>query len=318
MELTDEILAWFFQLPRLRSDIVEGYLQLTVAFLVIKRLSLRRVAPSLLCDSAMNMKLTLLSTVILLSTTGLSALHEALVPLRANAENLEQIQRLLSTKECQGCDLSGAGLVLADLAGAKLSGANLTRTNLSQANLTGADLSGANLTGASLSGANLGGANLSGANITGADLRDAFLTGAKLYGVDLKTAVIQGAIGIPQNAGTPEDFYAWAVAEAQRGDYAAAIAKYNQVLSVKPNFAPALFARGVALYKLGNEAGATQDAQIASVLFTAQGNTTGYQATQNFINSVKLAQSPPKTGGTSLGNALVGVGSLLLQLLAGF
>lgn len=258
---------------------------------------------------AMKMKLTILATAALLTTTNLGAI--------AYAENLEQIQQLLSTKRCTQCDLSNAGLVLANLAGADLSGANLTQANLSRANLTGADLSGANLTGASLNGANLTGANLSGANLSSTDLRDAYLMGAQLYGTKLNTAYVQGAIGIPQSAGTFEDFYAWAVLEGRRGNYQAAVEQFNQVLTVKPDFAPALLGRAVALYKLGDEAGATLDAQSAGVIFTTQGNTVGYQAAQNFLNAVEIARNPPKAGGgSSIGNAIVGIGSLLLQLLS--
>ena len=45
------------------------------------------------------------------------------------------LQKLLSTKECVGCDLSGADL----------SGLNLKEANLTEANLTKAKLKGANL-----------------------------------------------------------------------------------------------------------------------------------------------------------------------------
>ncbi len=260
------------------------------------------------CNSAMNIKLTIFATVALLTTTNVSAI--------ANAENIEHTQKLLSTKQCSQCDLSNVGLVLANLAGANLSGANLTRANLSRANLTGADLSGANLSGASLNGANLSGANLSGADLTGTDLRDAYLVNAQLYGTSLNTAYIQGTMGLPQYAGTPEDFYAWGVLEGRRGNYKAAVEKFNQVLSLKSDFAPALLARAIALYKLGDESGASVDAQTAGVLFTAQGNTTGYQASQNFVKAMEIARNPPKAGGSSLGNALVGIGSLLLQFLS--
>jgi uncharacterized protein YjbI with pentapeptide repeats len=253
------------------------------------------------------MKLTILTTAALLTTTSLSAV--------ANAENLQQTQQLLSTKECAQCDLSNAGLVLSDLAGANLSGANLSRANLSRTNLAGADLSGANLSGASLNGANLSGANLSGANLNGTDLREAYLVNAKLYGTTLNMAYVQGAIGIPQYAGTPEDFYAWGVSEAARGNYREAIEKFNQVLTVKPDFAPAFLARGVALYRLGDEAGATLDAQSAGVLFTAQGNTLGYQTSQNFVKAIEVARNPPKQRGPSFGDFLGSIGSVLLQLL---
>ncbi len=263
------------------------------------------------CDCAMTMKLTIFTTAALLTTTSLGTV--------ANAENLQLIQKLLSTKECSQCNLSNAGLVLADLTGANLSGANLTRANLSRTNLAGADLSGADLSGASLNGANLSGANLSGANLTGTDLRDAYLVNAKLFGVSLNTAYLQGTIGIPEYAGTPEDFYAWGVVEANRGNHRGAIEKYNQVLGVKPDFAPALLARAISLYKLGNETGATQDAQRAGTLFTAQGNTKGYQASQNLVEAIKIAQTPPKReGGSSIGNLLVGLGSLLLRFVSPF
>lgn len=262
------------------------------------------------------MKRTILTIAALLTTTSLGVMREVLVPLRANAENLQQIQQLLSTRECQQCDLSNAGLVLSNLQGANLTGADLSRANLSQANLMNADLSGANLSGASLNGANLTGANLTGANLMGTDLRDAYLVNAKLFGTDLKSAFIQGTVGIPQYAGTAEDFYAWGVVESERGDYKAAIANYNQALDLKPDFAPAFLGRGVARFKLGDEGGGAQDAQRASVLFTAQGNTTGYQASQNLIKTIEIVQNPPKVrSGTSLGNALVGIGSLLLQLI---
>lgn len=254
------------------------------------------------------MKRTILTTAFLLTATSFHAI--------ANAENMEHTQRLISTKQCQQCDLSGAGLVLADLNGASLSGSDLSRANLSRANLRGADLSGANLTGASLYGADLSGANLSGATLNGTDLRDAYLVNAKLYGTTLNTSYVQGAIGIPEYAGTPEDFYAWGVSEAQRGNFRAAIEKFNQVLSIKPDFAPAFLARGVALYRLGNEAGATQDAQMAGALFNSQGNTSGYQASQDFVKAMEFARKPPKSGGgSSIGNFIGSVGSLLLQLL---
>jgi tetratricopeptide (TPR) repeat protein len=257
----------------------------------------------------MNMKLTIVTTAVLLTTTSLGAI--------AKAENLQHVQQLLSTKQCPQCDLSNAGLVVADLAGANLTGADLSRANLSNANLSGADLTGANLSGASLNGANLNGANLNGANLTRTDLRNAYLVNTNLLGVSLDSAVLQGAIGIPEYAGTPEDFYAWGVGEAERGNYSGAINFYNRVLSAKPDFAPAFLARGVAYYRIGNEAGATRDAQTAGTLFTAQGNTAGYQASQKLIKAMEIARTPPKKGGGggSFLNFLGSIGSFLLPLL---
>jgi len=56
----------------------------------------------------------------------------------ASAFDKEDLEKMKTTKECAGCDLSYAELPSADLSGADLSGANLS----------GADLSGANLTDA--------------------------------------------------------------------------------------------------------------------------------------------------------------------------
>ncbi len=55
------------------------------------------------------------------------------------------LQKLLSTKECVGCDLSGA-----DLSGLNLREADLTEANMTEATLTEATLSGANLKGTNL------------------------------------------------------------------------------------------------------------------------------------------------------------------------
>jgi hypothetical protein len=111
----------------------------------------------------------------------------------AQAANPEHITQLLTTKECNACDLSGADLVGADLAGAKLEGANLNA-----ANLTGTDLTGANLTRASLAGGNLVGANLQRANLNEtsfvyANLALVQLNNAVLNKTDLQAANLMGA-----------------------------------------------------------------------------------------------------------------------------
>ncbi|MEG4801410.1 pentapeptide repeat-containing protein [Microcoleus sp. ARI1-B5] len=85
-------------------------------------------------------------------------------------KNLDTVRQLLTTKQCQNCDLSGVNLSEADL-----HDANLTRANLTKANLKGANLLGANLTGANLKGANLFGANLAGTILKNADLSGAIM-----------------------------------------------------------------------------------------------------------------------------------------------
>ncbi len=255
------------------------------------------------------MKLTIFTITTLLVTLGFS--------LSGQAENLDQLRQLLATKQCPACDLSGTGLVLLNLSGAQLSGANLSQANLSQANLSGADLSGTNLSGASLNGANLSGANLSGANLTGADLRESYLTNANLTGTNLATAYLQGAMGIPDSAGTTEQFYGWGLTETQKGNYEAAIESYNKALSLNREFAPAYLARGIAQYRLGNEQGATQDAEIAAQLFETQENDQGYEASKNFLKTMESIREAKKQqeGNPELDNMVRGVGSLLLQLL---
>ncbi len=108
--------------------------------------------------------------------------------------NYEHLQRLLTTKACQGCDLWRADLSKASLTAANLQNADLVGARLYTADLRGADLSGAkfqvfrsgnsiynscsylkveaHLARANLSGANLSGANLDRANFSGAIMPD--------------------------------------------------------------------------------------------------------------------------------------------------
>ncbi len=252
------------------------------------------------------MKSPILSTVIFVSTFSLATV--------AQAANSEHIRQLLATKQCLNCDLSGAGLVLADLSGANLSGANLTNANLSRANLSGADLTGANLSGASLFGVNLSGAKLSGANLLGTDLRNAYLANAQLTSVNLKGANLQGAVGIPLQAAKPEEFYGWGVAEAQKGNQQNAIDYFNQAIAIKPDFAAAYLARGVARYQILDRQAAFQDAQTAEKLFKTKNDNPGMQTAQAFILELKTPQgSKVTTGKPSLVDFLGGVASVLLQ-----
>lgn len=239
-----------------------------------------------------------------------------LSPSVALGENLQHLNQLLSTQVCPDCNLVNAGLVRANLAGAQLQGANLTNANLSRADLTGADLSGANLTGASLHGAILTGANLTGANLSATDLRNAYLNNALLENTSLETAYIQGAIAIPTEAGSAEQFYRIAVAEAQEGNYETALEYCNRAISADAEYAPAYLGRGVARYRLGDEIGATQDAQIAAELFTMQDNLAGVEASQQFLKAMEIArQSAQRNGGGGLNRVLTSVGSLLMRFL---
>jgi uncharacterized protein YjbI with pentapeptide repeats len=241
--------------------------------------------------------------------------------LPTQAENLTHLNQLLSTKECPQCDLSTSGLVMIDLAGAKLKDANLNNANLSQANLSGADLSGANLAGASLYGANLNGANLSGANLNGTDLRNTYLVNANLHDVDLSNVFLEGAKGLPEYAGTPEQFYHWGVKEAQRGNYQAATINYQKAIALNSKFAPAYLGLGLIQYHLDRPAEAQANAKIASDLFTKQKNKVGSQSAQQFLQRMELARqweakkAEANQGGSNFGKFVGGVGSLMLQFL---
>ncbi|GBF81286.1 pentapeptide repeat-containing protein [Aphanothece sacrum] len=251
---------------------------------------------------------------ISISTTLLTLLS---VSLTAQAENLEHLTQLLSTKQCSLCDLSGSGLVTADLSGAKLIGANLAGANLSQANLSGADLSGANLTGASLYGANLTGANLSSAIVTGTDLRESYLTNANLIGTALEQAYLQGAKGIPNNAADPKLFYEWGLIETKEGNYQQAIDHYNKALAINPEFAPAYLARGYSLLRMGNENGAALNVEMAAKLFKDQENAQGQETSDNFLKNLKAMQEARKKdkGNPQLDNFVRGMASLMLQFV---
>lgn len=121
-----------------------------------------------------------------------------LAAAEGNADNAEQVRRLLQTHDCNDCDLQGANLSQSSLDRADLEGANLERANLEGVSLEEADLEGANLRGANLENATLSGANLTTERLTQTSLRyanlsNANLTGANLEGADLGRANLRGA-----------------------------------------------------------------------------------------------------------------------------
>ncbi|MCC5620207.1 pentapeptide repeat-containing protein [Nostoc sp. CHAB 5715] len=244
----------------------------------------------------------------------IAAFLTTIMATTVQAANSEHVKQLLATKQCQNCNLTNAGLVMADLSGANLSGANLTGANLSRANLSGADLQGANLSGASLFGVNLSEAKFSGANLAGADLRNTYLANAQLTGAYLNGANFQGAIGIPLQIASPEEFYAWGVAEGQKGNQQQAISYFNQAIAIKPEYAGAYLARGVARYQILDREGAFQDAQVAEKLFTSQNNTPGIQTAQVFIKELQTPVNEKVSAGSpSFVDFLGSLGSVLLQ-----
>jgi uncharacterized protein YjbI with pentapeptide repeats len=90
----------------------------------------------------------------------------AAAAMTVRGQNLDQVQQLVTTRVCPGCDLHNATIIdknlnRANLKGANLSGANLYKTTLHNAQLKGANFAGAALFGADLTGAT--NANLAGA-----------------------------------------------------------------------------------------------------------------------------------------------------------
>jgi uncharacterized protein YjbI with pentapeptide repeats len=236
----------------------------------------------------------------------------------AIADNLVEVQKLLSNRECQGCQLQAAGLMHADLVGVNLQGANLMQANLSQADLSGANLQGANLAGAVLRGANLSGANLQGANLQGTDLYQAYLYGANLTGVDLRSAFIREAVGLPDAALTSADFYRWGIEAGQQENYPLAVEYFSQTIQREPDFAAAYLARAVARYKMIDAEGAIADSSQAAELFALQGNPQGEATALRFVEEINAieeaaAQEPRARG--NLGNAIRGITGLLLRFL---
>ncbi len=106
---------------------------------------------------------------------------------------LLNVERLLDSNACYGCDLTGA-----NLGGKNLDSADLEGADLSNANLAGADLEDANLKAANLTNVDLSGADLSGADCYKANLSNANLNGAKLENVLLDDAEMTGVQGYQQ------------------------------------------------------------------------------------------------------------------------
>ena len=234
----------------------------------------------------------------------------------AEAANSGHLRDLLKTKKCQKCDLSGAGLVMANLSGADLRGANLSGANLSRANLSGADLRDADLSGAGLFGANLSGAKLNRVNLLGADLRNTYLVNARLTDVDANTANLQGATGITSQIAKPEQFYAWGVASAEKGHLKQATEYFDRAIGAKPDYAGAYLARGIARYHMLDSKGAFEDAQVAKKLFKSQKDITGLQTTQAFMLEMQIPQEGKvRPSKPTLMDFVGSLSSVLLQFL---
>ncbi len=111
----------------------------------------------------------------------------------AQADSASDLQKLLTTNRCEGCDLSGVNLIGIDLSNAQLQGAKLNAANLSGADLSGANLTKVSAVGTSFVGANLQKTVLVKASLIYANLAKVQLNEATLQGTDLQGANLVGA-----------------------------------------------------------------------------------------------------------------------------
>ena len=236
----------------------------------------------------------------------------------ARAENLEHTQQLLSTRECELCDLSDVSMVYTDLSRVNLRRADLTYSNLSRVNLSNADLSGADLSGAVLFNANLAGADLSGANLAGADLRQTYLVGANMDGANFDSnTLLRGAIGIPNTMASPQLLFNMGMDEAERGNFSQAYDYYTRVLEIVPNTPEVYLARSLTRYQVADVTGAIADANRAEQLFNQNANPEGElmasQLSQRIIEQQEAIAEGPSAGKPNFLNLLESVVPFLFQ-----
>ena len=91
-------------------------------------------------------------------------------PARQEPAPNPNVEKLLTTRECRGCDFTNTTIVNRDLSGVDLAGANFEGGGLYGCNLTGANLSGVNLRGAVMRRSDLNNVTWTGADLSGADL----------------------------------------------------------------------------------------------------------------------------------------------------
>ena len=106
-----------------------------------------------------------------------------------SVEVQENIDTLVRTNKCAGCNLSGAELNRLDLSGADLREADLSNATFFLADLSEADLRGAIMRGTQLGGADLAGADLRQADLRGVRIAGAYLVGAKIDGTFSEVSV---------------------------------------------------------------------------------------------------------------------------------
>lgn len=104
--------------------------------------------------------------------------HWALAEASVTAQ--QNLQQLITSRTCRGCDLAGLDLTRLDLSGVDVEGADLSQAKLSLTNLSGANLKNTRMNGAVLGGTDLAGADLRGAEMQDTSLDNAYLGDAVL------------------------------------------------------------------------------------------------------------------------------------------
>ena len=126
-----------------------------------------------------------IATFACLQITMLGNAHWAFSEASVTAQ--QNLQQLITSRSCRGCDLTGLDMTRLDLSGVDIEGADLSQTKLSLTNLSGANLKNTKLNGAILGGTDLAGADLSGAKLQDTTLENAYLGDAVLDDKSIST-----------------------------------------------------------------------------------------------------------------------------------
>ena len=242
-------------------------------------------------------------------------------PLLAQAnEHHQSLVKLLSDRQCAGCNLQDADLVHADLRGANLRNAQLQRANLSQARLDGANLQGANLSFTSLQGAYLQGANLLGATLEGTDLRQAELSGTALSPGALSRSHWGQAKGINHQSLSYSEVHNAGVDAAQAGRFTDAERLFGEAIRLQPNAPVSWIARGLSRVEIGNAEEGARDFSYAASILINQGDLVQAELIEQIAKKTAGTPEDSKPKGNGAGiqvmNGAAGIAQFLLPLAA--
>ena len=251
----------------------------------------------------------------------ISALLVGPLPALTQTHTPDQaLLKLLSERQCAGCNLQDADLVHADLRGANLRNAQLQRANLSQARLDGANLQGANLSFTSLQGAYLQGANLLGATLEGTDLRHADLSGAALNPGALSRTHWSQAKGINHQSLSYSELHNAGVDAAQAGRFTDAERLFGEAIRRQPNAPVSWIARGLSRVETGKTEEGARDFFYAASILTSQGDLEQAELIEQIAEKTASTPEDSKPEGNGAGirmmNGAAGIAQFLLPLAA--